>query len=117
MSFAERLDRIREKPRHVRERVAFGIAGGVTAVIALAWLSISLYTGAFAIQGSSFAQLTGAEQPAAGDSGAGGAPQVAGAAAAAPADTAGPPALQVISPADPSASSSSPQSGQTIIPF
>ena len=92
----------------------------------VAWLSLSLYTGAFAIKGSNFAELTGAEP--AGTVGAGGdGSQVAGAAAA-PADTTGPAHLDVVptdnadgqsaAPVTPdSGSASDPAAGQNIIPF
>jgi hypothetical protein len=55
---AEHLDRIREKPHHVRHRYALGTAGAITAVIGAAWLGISLSTGAFALHGTSFADAT-----------------------------------------------------------
>lgn len=124
MSFAERLDAIRDKPHHVRQRVAFGLAGGVTAVIALVWLGASLATGAFAIKGSNFAELTGAQAATTTDASMGGPDAVAGAAAAAP-DTGGPAALQVLPSGDTNAdgaaaspaAASDPSNGQTIIPF
>lgn len=135
MSFASRLDAIRDKPHHVRRQVAFASAVGVTAVIALVWLSVSLYVGAFEIQGSNFAELTGAASATGADTGAGsGSDAVAGAAAAGD-PTSGAPALDVVGNADdggaasgaqgqdqaPQAPAESPSAGsgsaQNIIPF
>ena len=55
----EHIDTIKDKPHHVRERVAFGVAGGVTAVVALVWFFAVVQTGTFAIAHSNFAESTG----------------------------------------------------------
>ena len=136
MSFVARhLDNVRDKPHHVRRQVAFLASGAITGVIALAWLSLSLYAGTFALRGSNFAQMTGAE-PAAGASG-GVAPASAGVAGVAAAAEVTPAASGVdvvpqggesapeaaqsdpasAGPVDPTEPASTPGSGQTIIPF
>jgi hypothetical protein len=53
------VERIKAKPHHIRKKVAFSIAAGVAGLVAFVWLSASLATGAFAIQGSNFAQSVG----------------------------------------------------------
>lgn len=52
----EHIERVKGQPHHIRKRVAFGAAFAGTAVIALAWLSVSIGTGAFALKDTSFAQ-------------------------------------------------------------
>lgn len=54
----EHIDYVKSKPHHVREKVVFATAGGITAVIALTWLVGSLSLGLFAIKGSNFAEAT-----------------------------------------------------------
>lgn len=49
------IDRLKEKPSHVRERVAFGISGGVTALVAIGWLVAMSSSGAFSIATKSVA--------------------------------------------------------------
>lgn len=118
------LDNVRGKPHHVRRRVAYLAAGSLTAVIALAWLGLSLATGAFALKGSNFAQMTGAEPAdatAGVDAGAGTAnantAAVAGADTAAPASSAGPARVEVIPAASAAQDDPSAQNAQNIIPF
>jgi hypothetical protein len=60
----DHIKHVQGKPHHIRKRVAFGIAGGVSAFFALVWLGANLATGAFAIQGSNFAMSTGQESVA-----------------------------------------------------
>ncbi|MDE1919682.1 MAG: hypothetical protein KGH56_03215 [Patescibacteria group bacterium] len=59
----DHIERVKGKPHHIRKQIAFGAAGGIAAFIALVWFAGSLMTGAFAIQGSSFADATGANTP------------------------------------------------------
>lgn len=49
------INKVKERPHHVRRRIAMTAAFSGTAVIALAWLAFMLGSGTFAIQGSSFA--------------------------------------------------------------
>lgn len=83
-TLGEHLDRVREQPHHVRRRFALGSAGALTALIGVVWLGASLATGAFALKGSNFAEVTGAETAEVAAEGQGAAPGVAAAAAAAP---------------------------------
>ena len=119
----DHIDRIKEQPYHVRERVAFMTAGLITGVIGLGWLGISLSSGAFAIQGDGFAQATGEApflvdgRPATGDT-----TGLAGAAAALPSEggDSAPAHVDVVPsglPAPAAPASGNPRGNQTIIPF
>lgn len=55
----EYIEYLRGRPHHIRKRIALGVASGVSALIAFAWLASSLAVGTFAIQGSDFAMSTG----------------------------------------------------------
>ncbi len=55
----EHIENARSKPHHIRKQLAFGIAGGVSGLIALIWIVGSFATNSFAIQGSNFADSTG----------------------------------------------------------
>ena len=57
----DHIEYVKGKPHHVRKQVAFGVAGGISTLIALVWLVGSFSTGAFAIQGSNFAMSTNQE--------------------------------------------------------
>ena len=57
----DHIERVQEKPHHIRKQIAFGAAAALTAVIALVWLVSSLGTGAFALKDTSFAQSAGEE--------------------------------------------------------
>ncbi len=46
---------LRQKPLHVRENITLGVAGGVTALVALAWFFATLSSGTFSLAPSSFA--------------------------------------------------------------
>src|SRR5487761_2651737 len=80
----EHIEHLKGKPHHIRKRVAFGAAAGVTALIALVWLGGSVSSGAFAIQGSNFAESTGQQPAVTTDTSAGGTSGLAGAGAALP---------------------------------
>ena len=54
----EHIKHLQEKPHYVRKRVTFGIAAFGSAFVALVWLVGGLSLGAFAIQGSTFAEST-----------------------------------------------------------
>ena len=111
----EHIEYAKGKPHHVRKRIAFSVAAGVSGLIALVWLIGGLSSGAFAIQGSTFAESTerssvttaGSET----DSTAGG---IAGAAAALPAKNA-PARIEIIDSA--TSSSAKGAAEQTTIPF
>ncbi|MBI5405677.1 hypothetical protein HY972_01400 [Candidatus Kaiserbacteria bacterium] len=110
----EHIEHVRGKPHHIRKRVAFTAAGGITALVALVWLASSLGTGVFAIKGSSFAEsaaqssglmIKGAAQPETG---------LAGAAAALPSADA-PARIEIVDVAP--SSSPAKQHEQTTLPF
>ncbi len=56
----DHIDTVKGKPHHVRRQVAFTVAAVIAGVVGLLWLGVSLSMGAFAIEGSSFAESTGA---------------------------------------------------------
>jgi len=108
----EHVDYVKGQPHHVRKRVAFGVATGVSALVALVWIAGSLATNAFAIQGSTFAmsgeQETVATTSALGDTG------LAGAAAAVQ-DANAPAHIEIVDTSVPVPVKK--QSDQTILPF
>ncbi|MBU6388685.1 hypothetical protein KGQ72_02345 [Patescibacteria group bacterium] len=105
----EHIEHIKGKPHHIRKRVAFSIAAGVSGLIAFIWLAGSLSTGAFAITGSSF----GGTSPAVTADTANGNENLAGAAAALENPSA-PAHIEIID----AASSTRPvKQEQTVIPF
>ena len=104
------IDRIKEKPHHVRKQVAFAAAGTITALIAIFWVATSLATGAFALKDTSFADATGGSAGLAASGSE--AENLAGAAAAFGA----PPAPARIEIVD-AASSTGKKPEPTIIPF
>ncbi len=57
-TISDHIDYVKGQPHHVRKRVAFGAAAGVSTLIALVWLVGGVATGSFAIQGSTFATAT-----------------------------------------------------------
>lgn len=65
----EHIDTIQGQPHHIRKGIAFTAAVVGAGLIGLVWLVTSLGTGAFAVQGSSFADATG--RPSADVAGAG----------------------------------------------
>lgn len=42
------IENLKQKPEHVRHRVAIGISAGVTGLVALVWLTANVATGTFA---------------------------------------------------------------------
>ena len=77
----EHIEHVKGKPHHIRKQIAFAVATGGTAVIALVWLTGNVTSGAFALKPTSFADI--AEQRNLETSGAGGnnAQNIAGAGA------------------------------------
>ena len=49
---------LRQKPEHVRQNIAVGVSGGVTLVVALAWLVTSVASGTFSISPTKFTSDT-----------------------------------------------------------
>ncbi len=106
------VNRVKEQPHHIRKKVAFSVAGGATGLVALVWLSASLATNSFAIQGSQFADAVGQEPvEKVGPDGS----QLAGAAAALSGEDDSP-RIQIVN-VTPAASSATTSDDRTIIPF
>lgn len=51
----DHIENAKSKPHHIRKRIAFAGAAGVSALIAFVWFAGSLVTGSFAVRGTSFA--------------------------------------------------------------
>lgn len=117
----EQIEHTKGKPHHIRKRVAFGTAAGITSLIALIWFSVSIGTGAFTIAGSSFADSTagvGTVTTSAPNTNQNLAGAVAGIPAPLPADNqnaaSGPARINII---DVASSTSKQKAEPTIIPF
>ncbi|MGH7175282.1 MAG: hypothetical protein ACREGR_02915 [Minisyncoccia bacterium] len=108
---------VRSKPAHVRKQVAFALAAGATALIALIWLVASLSAGSFHIADSSFADAESA--PAAGTASSASNTSLLGAALSAFSAAPAPAQLEVVgasaSATAPSAASA--EDTRTFIPF
>jgi len=108
-TLTDHIEYVKGQPHHVRRSVAFGVSGVFTAFVGLVWISGSLVSGAFRIQGSSFADAHNAEVQVAAPSNA----NLAGVAAAF--SPAPPPSIQIV---DTSSTSVKTQALEpTIIPF
>lgn len=59
-TLAHHIKTVKAQPHHIRKQVAFATAFVAVAAVGVIWAGVSLATGAFAIQGSSFAESTGA---------------------------------------------------------
>ena len=55
-SITHHIDRLKEKPSHVRERVALGVSGGVTTIVALGWLMAMSSSGTLSLATKSVAE-------------------------------------------------------------
>lgn len=117
-AFLAHVDRIKEKPHHVRRQFALLSAFGITAFVAVLWLVIVLSTGTFAIQGSSFAESTRRSASLAATPEPGGSSLIGAAAGAFGFDTR-PAHIEIVRTATSSTLSgkSEPQAEQTVIPF
>jgi len=49
------IERLKEKPSHIRERIAFGISGGITGLVAIGWLVAMSSSGSFSLATKSVA--------------------------------------------------------------
>lgn len=121
-TISDHIERVKAKPHHVRERVTFGIAGLITALIGTIWLGVSLTSGAFAIAGNGFAQATGAAPfTVDGQSASSDTSGLAGAAGALPAtptaDANAPAHIDVVEDDTSAAPKGAASANQTIIPF
>ncbi|MDO8408136.1 MAG: hypothetical protein Q7S95_02780 [bacterium] len=120
-TISDHIERVKAQPHHVRERVAFGLAGLVAGLIGVIWLGVSLGSGAFAIAGNGFAQATGAAPfTVNGQSVGNDTSGLAGAAGALSGDAAGanaPAHIDVIQDGTNAAPKGAAPANQTIIPF
>ena len=110
----EHIERMKEKPHHVRKQVAFSVAALMSACIAFLWLVASTMTGAFAITGSSFADSTNQTTELV-TTDANGTPQGLAGAAAAYDDDEGPARIEIVDTTAPKAPAK--PTDQTILPF
>lgn len=53
---------LREKPVHVRENIAFGVAGGVTFIVAVLWFVANSASGTFSLKTPSIPDASAAGQ-------------------------------------------------------
>ncbi|MCX6787002.1 MAG: hypothetical protein NTY93_00520 [Candidatus Kaiserbacteria bacterium] len=109
----EHIENAKKKPHHIRKRIAFIGAAGVSAFIAFVWFAGSVATGAFAVQGTSFADagVQGNIETAGSENDS---QNLAGAAAALQ-DTNTPAHIEIVNTA--SSAHSSKKAEQTTIPF
>lgn len=49
------IERLKEKPSHIRERIAFGVSGGITGLVAIGWLVAMSSSGSFSLATKSVA--------------------------------------------------------------
>lgn len=120
MSLTHHIERLKAKPAHVRERIALGVSGGVTTLVALGWLAAMGSSGSFAVAGNSVAAgITPPEEVSRafseGQSGLNEALGAAGAALGSPAQGAA--AVTVVDVASSSTLDASASSDATVIPF
>ncbi|MHB8660727.1 MAG: hypothetical protein ACYC75_02195 [Minisyncoccota bacterium] len=110
----DHIEQIKGKPHHVRKQIAFTAAASGAGLIGLVWLIGNISLGAFALHESTFAESTGQASVVA--TGAGdGSSNLAGAAAALPADTNAPAHIEIIDTASSTAGQA--KTEQTVIPF
>jgi hypothetical protein len=115
-SIFHHIRNVKEKPHHVRKRVAFVSAAAGAGIIAFVWLTTSLATGVFALKpDSSFADNASTGATASAPT-TGGSEDLAGAGAASAASDANAPAHIEIVDVNPATTSAN-QAQQTTIPF
>lgn len=56
----QHIERLREKPEHVRHAIAFGVAAGVTSLVALGWITAMATSGSLALKSSAAVEEVGA---------------------------------------------------------
>ncbi len=56
------LEKLRLKPGHIRERIAYGTAAGTTAVVALGWFLVAVSSGTFSLTPSAIVDAAGAKE-------------------------------------------------------
>jgi hypothetical protein len=46
----DHIDRLRAQPEHVRQRIAFGVSGGITALVVVVWAMVLTTSGTLALK-------------------------------------------------------------------
>ncbi len=54
--FKQHLHTLKSQPSHVRERVAVGVSGGITALVAVGWFAAMASSGSFSLATKSVAE-------------------------------------------------------------
>ncbi|MHB8709989.1 MAG: hypothetical protein ACYC6X_00315 [Minisyncoccota bacterium] len=111
----DHIEYVKGKPHHVRKQIAFTAAAMGAGLVGLVWLVGSVSLGAFAIQGTSFAESTGQAGVIATSGSDNGSSNLAGAAAALPTDANAPAHIEIIDTASSTAGQT--KAEQTVIPF
>lgn len=127
MALIHHIEKLRAKPHHVRERIAFGTAAGVTGVVSIIWVVTLAATGTFSLApangtlASNDAADAGAQQAIAQTQS--GFSQLVGSAGAALGATTSAPALHIVDDGTKSSldtnkqASAANNSSATVIPF
>lgn len=55
-SLTHHVNRLKEQPSHIRERVVLGVSGGITALVAVGWVMAMSSSGAFSLATKSVAE-------------------------------------------------------------
>ena len=111
----EHIENAKGKPHHVRKKIVFGVAGAGTTIVALVWFVGTLSSGAFALQGGTFAESAGQFPAITVDGNSGANPQNLAGAAAALQDANSPAHIEIVDTSP--ATSSGKKVEQTILPF
>lgn len=56
MALSHHIQKLQEKPLHIRERIAFGTSASITAIVALGWLVGMSASGSFSLATKSIAE-------------------------------------------------------------
>ncbi len=56
MALSHHIQKLQDKPLHIRERIAFGTSAGITAVVAIGWLVGMSASGSFSLATKSIAE-------------------------------------------------------------
>ncbi len=56
MALSHHIQKLQEKPLHIRERIAFGTSAGITAIVAIGWLVGMNASGSFSLATKSIAE-------------------------------------------------------------
>lgn len=53
----DHIDRLREKPEHIRHRIALGVSGGVTALVVVVWAMVLVSSGTLSLKATEVAAM------------------------------------------------------------